>query len=416
MIAYILLGAVAVGALVTTWSTWIGRRRMVAAVDALATRLNPDGTGDVDATGDVALALSRIERKVQRTSEIAARALSMTGLLERALDRLPEGVVITDASGTEVIANAAARMMAGSHHGDAIVLDAVESLGAAARDGHARERTLELVGPPRRTVIIRAMPFEATESEEHGALVVVEDVTERRRLEDVRTDFVANVSHELKTPVGGLALLAETMADEDDPEVVRRLADKMLQEAHRVGSIITDLLELSRIETGELPVRGSVLVRRVVNEAVERVRSMADARDIRIERLDPPARFSIAGDRRQLVSAVGNLLENAVKYSDDGSVIELVTDIGSESLDIVVRDHGIGIPARDLHRVFERFYRVDRARSRETGGTGLGLAIVRHVAENHGGMVQVESIEGQGSTFTLRLPLADVVTEMAEAG
>jgi two-component system sensor histidine kinase SenX3 len=237
-----------------------------------------------------------------------------------------------------------------------------------------------------------------------GAVVVVDDVSERRRLEAIRRDFVANISHELKTPVGALGLLADTIAAEGDTAVVRRLAERMTDEAFRVGRIIDDLLDLSRIEAEESPTREPVFVHSVVVEAVERVRPLAHARGIALDCHDLLRWHSVKGDQRQLVSGVANLLDNACKYSDGGSTVEVRSWADGDCVEIEVRDHGIGIPARDLERVFERFYRVDRARSRETGGTGLGLAIVRHVATNHEGDVRVASREGEGSVFTLRLP------------
>jgi two-component system sensor histidine kinase SenX3 len=237
-----------------------------------------------------------------------------------------------------------------------------------------------------------------------GAVAIIEDVSEGRRLEAVRRDFVANVSHELKTPVGALALLAETLAEEDDQAVTRRLARRMQIESARVGRIIEDLLDLSRLEAEESPVREPVAVHLVVGQAVEQVRPAAELRQIGLEVADVSSRLRVVGDRRQLVSALFNLLENAVKYSDKGSTIEVDCGTDGRLISLSVRDHGIGIPTRDLERIFERFYRVDRARGRDTGGTGLGLAIVRHVTTNHGGQVDVDSREGEGSTFTIRLP------------
>jgi two-component system sensor histidine kinase SenX3 len=273
----------------------------------------------------------------------------------------------------------------------------------AALGGTSGRQTLELFGPPPRTVVVSGAPVESGAGW-CGAVSTIADVTERARLEAMRTDFVANISHELKTPVGALALLAEALIGEDDTEVVDRLADKMVLEAHRVARIIEDLLELSRIELGEHPSWDEVGAGLVAAEAVERVRPLADYRDIEVQLHEPAAAVTVAGDVRQLVSAVANLVENGVKYSDPGSVVEVAVRGDERWAELVVTDHGIGIPARDLDRIFERFYRVDRARSRETGGTGLGLSIVRHVATNHGGTVAVESHEGVGSTFTLRIP------------
>ena len=234
--------------------------------------------------------------------------------------------------------------------------------------------------------------------------MTVDDISERARLDSVRTDFVANISHELKTPVGALAVLAEAMAGEDDPAVLRRLAGKASDEAHRAASAIDDLLELSRIELGGAAVREPVPVTTILHDVEERAGAAAETRGIRLHVMHDGA-SSVVGDRRQLVSAISNLVDNALKYSDTGSEVWLTARPGAhDTIEFEVRDRGIGIPARDLDRIFERFYRVDRARSRETGGTGLGLAIVRHVATNHGGEITVSSVEGEGSTFTLRVP------------
>lgn len=237
-------------------------------------------------------------------------------------------------------------------------------------------------------------------------LLLADDRTESVRLEAVRRDFVANISHELKTPVGGLAVLADAMAGLDDLDLIHSLAERMVVEAHRASSTIDDLLELSRIELGGAIDHEMVDVGMLIAEAVARVRTMADAAGVRVA-VTPCGGASVRGDERQLVSAIANLVDNAVKYSDAGGCVEVSFSSTDEWAEVAVCDRGIGIPAKDIDRVFERFYRVDRARSRHTGGTGLGLAIVRHVANNHGGHVSVESREGEGSTFTLRVPLGE---------
>jgi two-component system sensor histidine kinase SenX3 len=241
-----------------------------------------------------------------------------------------------------------------------------------------------------------------------GAVAVIEDVSERRRVDAMRRDFVANISHELKTPVGALGVLAEAIADADDPADVERLTGRMTSEALRVGRIIDDLLALTRLESDDPPPSEHVVLADVVRAAVERVSGVADARRITLDVSGVDAQHVVSGDHRQLVSAVTNLLENACGYSDDGSEVTMRTHVDGTCIELDVEDHGVGIPSSDLDRVFERFYRVDRARSRDTGGTGLGLAIVRHVANNHRGEVRVSSVEGAGSTFTLRLP-ADTI-------
>ena len=491
-----------------------------------------------------------LEQVTGAAAEAVNEASSDAIRLRRALDTLPQGVVICDDHRQVIYRNAPANVLVASRHGDALAAQAVtELLESAWSEGHT-ERTLDLYGPPRRTLSIRVRQIDDGRRP-LGVIAVIEDVSERRRLDEIRRDFVANVSHELKTPMGALGLLAETLVSEPDTEVARRLADRIHAEAFRVSRIIDDLLDLSRIESAEMPARDPVLVNLVMAEAVERVRSAADQRGIEIVLEEPNPPVTVLGDRRQLVSAMHALLENAVNYSYDNSKVVVTgavhhfnpklehpaTVVGApaarpcawESLPATgeapagdgarcsrtpgpmrrrrpgtggdpgaghrwsrssrprswsrsrrfgesdvrpprcarrptprraapqwwrpahdrrrfqshgaggaagrhrraspadpggggltelahrgarttqprssVQDHGIGIPARDLDRIFERFYRVDHGRSRYTGGTGLGLSIVRHVANNHQGWVDVESREGEGSTFTLVLPI-----------
>jgi two-component system sensor histidine kinase SenX3 len=233
------------------------------------------------------------------------------------------------------------------------------------------------------------------------------------RTDAMRTDFVTNISHELKTPVGAVAVLAEALMDETEPDVVHRLADHLVEESHRAVRTIDDLLKLSQIESTR-PGDDPVSVNAIVESALARGRSVDVGRGVEISAFDPPGELWIRGDERQLLSAVGNLVENAVKYSHPGGSVQVRTRVDDAAVEIMVADQGVGIPSRDLDRVFERFYRVDKARSRETGGTGLGLSIVRHVATNHGGEVLVSSQEGEGSTFVLRLP-ATLVVSRAQA-
>jgi two-component system sensor histidine kinase SenX3 len=324
--------------------------------------------------------------------------------MSSALDGLPIGVILVDSRGRVQVRNAAADRLGGAAHSDVLVRAAVDENVSRAVTGTESASTVELFGPPRRVLHVRALPLPTG-----GAVVAIDDISERARLDAVRTDFVANISHELKTPVGALAVLAETIAGEDDLAVVQRLATKAADEAHRAAAAIDELLELSRIELAGRAVRERVVLSDVVDDAVVRVGALAEQRGIVVHTEGAAAETTeVLGDRRQLASAIGNLLENAVKYSERGGEVWLSSTIrGSDGcVDVTVRDRGIGIPARDHDRIFERFYRVDRARSRDTGGTGLGLAIVRHVATNHGGEVHVESVEGEGSTFTLSIPAA----------
>ncbi len=323
---------------------------------------------------------------------------SPASIPDEVLEALPVGVVVAAPDGEIVFRNAAAVAMAGTHVG-VLIDDATERHLRRARRGRQTEELLEFHGPPRMVVAVRAAAMP-----DGGAFAFVEDVSERRRIDAVRTDFVANISHELKTPVGALAVLAEALADEDDPAVIRRLVDRMLEESHRAVSTIDDLLELSQIELAGDIDHEEVRLADVVRAGVGRVSSIADQGDITVEVRSDGDGLVVLGDRRQLVSALGNLVENAVKYSEPGQLVEVDVRTTDGFVELVVTDHGVGIPARDLDRIFERFYRVDKARSRGTGGSGLGLSIVRHVATNHRGSVTVTSREGEGSTFVLRLP------------
>ncbi|MEU0515530.1 ATP-binding protein [Amycolatopsis sp. NPDC006125] len=232
------------------------------------------------------------------------------------------------------------------------------------------------------------------------------DHSEAARLEAVRRDFVANVSHELKTPVGAIALLAEAVLDAaEDVEEVRRFGGKILHESTRLGTLVSELIALSRLQGAErLPDLNVVEVDAVVREALGRTRLSAESREIEIT-TDEPSGLLVEGDRTLLVTALSNLLDNAVNYSPQGSPVSISRRLSGGMVEIAVTDRGIGIAEEDQQRVFERFYRADKARSRATGGTGLGLAIVKHVAANHGGEVKLWSMPGTGSTFTLRIPM-----------
>jgi len=350
----------------------------------------------------------------ERTNDAVARFENTSSLIRTALDSLTVGVVVASAEGEVLFRNRVASGLTGALHADVLVDEAIDVHLRGALSGENRRQVIELFGPPSRVVLVAAYPID-----EGGALATIEDITERSRLDAVRTDFVANISHELKTPVGALAVLAEALADETEPEVIRRLSLKMVEESIRAGRTIDDLLELSRIELGGEAIKEAVAVGLVIAEAVDRVRTLADRRGVVLRVVEPGDRMKVLGDRRQIVSALGNLVENAIKYSESGKLVEVSASTDGLNVDMRVRDEGMGIPTRDLDRIFERFYRVDRARSRETGGTGLGLAIVRHVATNHGGDVLVSSVEGEGSTFTLRIPAAPglaVASPFSEAG
>ena len=337
-----------------------------------------------------------VEIATQRENDDLQMSLAR---VQAALDALPVGVVVADADARIVARNRASDDGGGDTHNEVLVQAAVQHHLRAAVRGEDRSQTVELYGPPRRVVIVHARPLG-----QRGAVATIEDVTERSRLDAVRTDFVANISHELKTPIGALAVLAETLIDETDPTVVSRLAGKTVNEAHRVAKIIDDLLELSRIElSGDLVVVPCD-VAGLVAGASSRNTYAAQQRGVEVRVGEIPPGLTVNADQGQLASALGNLVDNAVKYSEANGNVTVTAFPDGNGVTFVVVDRGIGIPTHDLDRIFERFYRVDRARSRGTGGTGLGLSIVRHVVGNHGGAVTVESREGEGSTFRLHIP------------
>ena len=377
-------------------------RPMARRMAAVATRLERPGPRH-DEHGDEGDTVSRLERLAEGAVLQVSDAEAVVSRLAGALDGITEGVVVCDEGGTEVYRNHAATALADADAGHDLVQAAVEEVVQAAVRGDHRARTVELLGPPRRTFAVAGRPVDDGRRLV-GAVAVIEDVSERRRLDVVRRDFVANLTAELKTPVAALGLLAGTIVSEDDPGLTRRLAERLSGEALRVGRIVDDLVELSRIDAQLLPEREPVPVHLLVAQAVEEIRSLALHRSISVDASAAPPGLSIIGDRRQLVSALRHLVENAVRFSDDGSRVQVKVSLDGECVELAVRDRGSGIPARELDRIFERFYRSDANRGRDPAGTGLGLAIASQVAAGHGGEVRVESKEGKGSTFTLRLP------------
>jgi two-component system, OmpR family, sensor histidine kinase SenX3 len=335
------------------------------------------------------------------------------------LSVLSSSAVVLDSQDRVIQASVAARAY-GLVKGDQLAAQELLALARQVRrDGEIREGEMEVAtsGTGRTsTFAVRVAPLGAAVGGGGLVLLLVEDQTESRRVEEVRRDFVANTSHELKTPVGALALLAETVEDAaDDPEAVRRFAGRMRQEASRLTNLVQDMITLSRIQAAEpVPDPVRVEVDAVVAEAIDRCRMKASVRGIEIAASGLRG-LTVLGDEDLLITALRNLLENAVAYSADKTKVHVSTRRAApDAVEISVADQGIGIPERDRERIFERFYRVDPARSRATGGTGLGLAIVKHVTSAHGGEVTVLSTEGAGSTFTLRLPLHS--TDAARVG
>jgi len=258
------------------------------------------------------------------------------------------------------------------------------------------------IGEGMRELTVRAIYLEDVDN----IVVLLSDESEAERVHEVRRDFVANISHELKTPIGALSLLSEAvLSAADEPESVVKFATRMQLEAKRLTDLVQEIINLSRLQDSDpLQVATENSVAELINEAVDLVKTTSEAKGISVSAKDIPE-VLVLGDSEQLIMAINNLLENAINYSPENTKVSVSVTINEEIVEIVVADQGIGIPEEAQDRIFERFYRVDPARSRETGGTGLGLSIVKHVASNHGGDVKVWSSPNVGSSFALRLPI-----------
>ena len=325
----------------------------------------------------------------------------------RLLEVLRSAVAVIDDDGAVVRATAPAYALGVLRDGR-VAPPAIDDMVAEVwRTGEIQDAEIEIPrGPLSDSVILLQVRVAQLRGDQ--VVVLAEDRTQARRLEAIRRDFVVNVSHELKTPVGALSLLAETMEDAaDDPDAVRRFSTKMQTESHRLSALVQEIIELSRLQVaGALQQIAVVSVDGVLTEAVDRARVKASAKEIRIA-VGGDQDLTVAGDHALLVQAVRNLIDNAVSYSAEGTSVSVGARQIGDVVEITVVDQGIGITEEAQNRIFERFYRVDEARSRQTGGTGLGLSIVKHVAADHGGDVSVWSRVGQGSTFKLRIPVAD---------
>lgn len=322
-----------------------------------------------------------------------------------ALDLLPIGIVIVDLKQDRRVRNNAAAAMTGVRYVDILVDQAVDAMIDEIKVAKSGKRILEAVAGTTRYFKISGQSMD-----DQRGIVTVEDITEKSRIDTVQTDFVANLSHELKTPIGAVAALADSLNGETQTEVVWRLAERIVTESHRMSRIVDDLLDLSRVEFGGTEEWTDIDLATVLVEVVSTNQHAAKRQGLGLS-LTGSAELLVRGDRSQLVSVFSNLVDNAIKYSEIGGVVNVNSAVKDDEIVLSVTDHGIGIAERDQKRIFERFYRVDKARSRATGGTGLGLSIVRHIVLEHGGAIDVRSEEGVGSTFTVRLPRVMVKTK-----
>jgi len=361
----------------------------------------PTGIEEVDRLAD---SLWEAGRHFRNTEDALRRERA---LLEVVLEALPGGILLVEADDQVAYSNSACRQMLGTV-GDPsgrLALRQIRRLVTRARDSDQFYEEILKRGYPERTLAARAFTIDA----DARVLVIVLDLTESRRVETMRRDFVTDASHELKTPVASVLASAEALqiAMEHDPASSRMFADRILSAALRLSRLISDLLDLSRLEAQD-PIPDDFDLEELVISEVEQFARSARRKDISF--LVQTTTAAVKGSSAELGLAIRNLCDNALRYTEEGGRIAVTLDRRNGEAALTVTDTGVGIPGRDLGRIFERFYRVDVARSRGTGGTGLGLAIVKHVAERHGGKVTVESLLGEGSTFVLQIPLAGTNT------
>ncbi len=360
---------------------------------------------------NVEVALRGIAKAIDEIEEQRIKADAFRQQLVTALDSLNYGIAIYGQDDQLIHTNPYASSFLSGVHSGALIADAIDEL-FQTRDGqevidqeldvfdnshpssvtHSRKKTFY--------IILRELSIEGNQI---GSVVTIEDISEQERLESVRRDFISNISHELKTPIGAIALLTETLLGEPDTDLVQKFAPNILQETERLSETIDDLLSLSRIEHGSTDSFNQIDLLKCIEQAIDRVNTFAKQNEVTVLTSFPPAPVHLFGDELQLTSAFYNILENSVKYKriNQGNVHLTVQQL-DDFIEVEISDNGIGIPTKDLDRVFERFYCVDRSHS--GSGVGLGLAIVRHVIVNHEGVLRIESTEGVGTTFFIQFP------------
>jgi signal transduction histidine kinase len=394
-----------------TWRALLTHSALAASCILLWVFTNPPVTIVAVGAGAIAASLLLTRRaeneRVRAAAAAGGRAASEAATYiatieqdvrrhEQMLDAMDIAVVLVE-DDRVVYANPAARAILGAQ-ADRPVPAALTGLG----EGKRSTQDIVIHHPDYREIRCTAVALPGTRS-----LILAQDVTEARRIDAIRRDFVANASHELKTPVAGILATAETLQDAiaEDPQQARRFAETLAKEAARLSNLVQDLLDLARLEQPEAEQVSRLDLAAVVRRGVDEVRSTSVDRGLTIESVIAEV-VPVRGTERDIAQLTRNLLDNAVRYTPAGGRIDVALTVEDGKAVLRVSDTGVGIPQRDLPRIFERFYRVDRARARETGGTGLGLSIVRHIAESLGGSVMATSELGKGSTFTVRLPLA----------
>ena len=349
--------------------------------------------------------LHMAERRGQSAAKVVAPTIPDG--VDQVLEVLDAAGIVLDPSNNVLRASPGALAMGLVRHQALVHPELLELVASVRRYGEPREEELTLSRGPFGTATMQ-LAVQAARLGTRFVLVLADDRTEAHRLDEVRRDFIANISHELKTPIASVSLLAEAIDQAaDDPARVHRFADRLSVESARLAHITSEVIELSRLQARDALRRDELIdVDRVVAAAVDQNRVIAASKGIDVA-VRVKSGAQVYGDPALLGVAVHNLVSNAIAYSAEGGRVGVGVGVHDDAVEISVTDQGIGIAEEDLERVFERFYRVDQARSRNTGGSGLGLSIVKHTVQNHGGDVRVWSQPGRGSTFTIRLPLAE---------
>ena len=331
---------------------------------------------------------------------------SITPALIAVLNSLNRESIILDSSGKIIFETSKTSLLNLVSEGKVTSEELSALVRVVRRTGKSQEGSIEVargpIGKGKRELQITATLI----SPDGAVLILVDDEGEKQRVDAVRRDFITNISHELKTPIQALTLNSDALLEvKNEPDKVILFANKIKTQANRLNDLVQEIINLSKLQDSDpLDMADQVEVIDVINEAVDQCEAVAEARNVLID-IGEVDNSTVIGNRNQLVMAVHNLVENAINYSSDKTRVTISTKVDSQIIEILVKDQGIGIADENLDRIFERFYRVDPARSRATGGTGLGLSIVKHVVKNHGGEVKVWSAPGVGSTFAIRLPI-----------
>jgi two-component system sensor histidine kinase SenX3 len=342
--------------------------------------------------------------RTRPTESVVSRGLPEIFL--NALESLESAAIVVTPGEIPIFASSEAAQVGILRDGKIISEELLATIRVVRRTKTKQNGKIEIargpIGEGKHELIVNVIPL----LEENLVLVLLRDESEADRVHEVRRDFVANISHELKTPIGALSLLSEAvLGAKDDPQSVSKFALRMQSEAKRLTDLVQEIISLSRVQDSDpLQVPEILDIKEMITEAIDQCKTNAEARKIQIL-FKSESSAKVLGDRLQIIMAIHNLIENAINYSPDGTNVSITTTTENSIVDISVTDQGIGIPQTEVERIFERFYRVDPARSRQTGGTGLGLSIVKHIVTKHGGEIKVWSVENVGSTFSIRLPI-----------